>query len=466
MGRRFYRSVGLAIVTGALAAPLAGQGSSVYNQSACTSGRGGVAVAAPCVDGSSVYYNPALLAVTPSAVSAGFDAIYNSGSFTYDTTGAVVERDASVPIVPQVYATYRFGTDQRWAAGLGFWAPYGLTLEWPRDFEGRFVSWNTTLRGLYLQPTIAYQLVPGRLAIGAGPQIVFGGIEINQAVDAPEADVQLAALGIPLGTDLATAKLSGSGTGVGGHFGLYYQASDRLAVGVRYMMPVTVDLEGDADFEPVSHPEIVLRLPDGTGGTMTVPFDAAVASQFVAPDGALADQDATASIEFPPQLVAGFRLAVTDQVALGFDYQWSGWSTFDRIVAQFSGAAPDLPLNLDYSDTNTYRTGLTYTTTTGLDLQAGFIYNTAASPDKSVTPILPEADRQNYSAGLGKRFGPVRADIFYQYVNQAARRGRVRTALPGDEFIDRDPVTLNVGVYDLKAHLVGLTLAYVFGADR
>ncbi len=466
MGRRCYRSAGLVIVLGALASPLAGQGSSVYNQSACTSGRGGVAVAAPCVDGSSVYYNPALLAVTPSAVSAGFDAIYNEGSFTYDTTGVVVERDPSMPIVPQAYANYRFGPDRRWAAGVGFWAPYGLTLEWPDDFEGRFISWNTTLRGLYLQPTVAYQLVPGTLAIGAGPQIVFGGIEINQAVDAPVANVQLAALGVPLGTDLATAVLSGSGTGIGGHFGLYYRASDRFAVGVRYMMPVTVDLEGDADFEAVSHPELVLRLPDeGTGETITVPFDALVAPQF-GPDGPLADQDVTASIEFPPQLVAGFRAGLTDQLALGFDYQLTGWSTFDEIVAVFSGAAPDLALTLDYNDAHTYRTGLTYTTATGLDLQAGFIYNTAASPDQTVTPLLPEAERQNYAAGLGKRFGSLRADIFYQFVNQANRRGRVRSALPGDQLFERDPETLNAGVYDLKAHLVGLTLAYVFGADR
>lgn len=468
MGRQYYRPVGLAVVLGALAAPLAGQGSSVYNQSACTSGRGGVAVAAPCVDGSSVYYNPALLAVTPSAVSAGFDAIYNEGSFTYDTTGVVVDRDASVPIVPQLYATYRFGADRRWAAAAGFWAPYGLTLEWPDDFEGRFISWNTTLRGLYLQPTLAYQLVPGKLAIGAGPQIVFGGIEINQAVDAPVANAQLAALGVPLGTDLATAVLSGSGVGVGGHFGAYYQASDRLALGVRYMMPVTVDLEGDADFEQVLHPEIVLRIPDEeTGSTITVPFDALVAPQFAPPDGPLADQDAAASIEFPPQLVAGLRVGVTPQLALGFDYQWTGWSTFDEIVADFSGGAPDLALTLDYSDTHTYRTGLTYTTATGVDLQAGFIYNTAASPDKTVTPLLPEAERQNYAAGLGKRFGAIRADIFYQFVNQASRRGRVRSELPGDDFIpDRDPETLNVGVYDLSAHLVGLTLAYVFGAER
>ena len=463
MGLRFYRSVGLAVVLGALVAPLAGQGSSVYNQSACTSGRGGVAVAAPCVDGSSVYYNPALLAVTPSAVSAGFDAIYNEGSFTYDTTGVVVERDASMPIVPQAYVNYRFGADRRWAAGLGFWAPYGLTLEWPEDFEGRFISWSTTLRGLYLQPTVALQLVPGRLTIGGGPQVVFGGIEINQAIDAPVADVQLAALGIPLGTDLARAKLSGSGTGFGGHFGLFYQASDRLSLGVRYMLPVTVDLEGDADFEQVMHPEIVLRLPDETGETITVPFDALVAPQF---QTTLADQDVTAGIEFPPQLVVGLRAEVTDQLALGFDYQWTGWSTFDQIVGEFSGAAPDLELVLDYNDAHTYRTGLTYTTLDGVDLQAGFIYNTAASPDQTVTSILPENERQNYSAGVGKQFGSLRADIFYQYVNQAARRGRVRSALPGDQFVDRDPETLNVGVYDLSAHLVGLTLAYVFGDER
>lgn len=466
MGRRLLRPVGFALLLGAIAAPVAGQGSSVYNQSACVSAKGGAAVAAPCMDASSVYYNPALLSMLPASASAGATAVFNTGSFTHDGVGEVVEREWAVPLVPQAYASYRFGPARRLAAGIGLWAPYGLGIEWPETFEGRFMSWKTALRGIYVQPTVAYQVIPGKLAVGAGVQVVSGGIEINRRLDAPVENLTLASLGVPLGTDFASAVLAGSGIGFGGQLAVYYRVSDRLAIGARYMLPVTVDLTGTADFEQVLNPDIILALPPELGGP--TPLDALVAPQFEA-GGALADQDAEASLTFPPQAVIGFRYEATEALALAADYQWTGWSTFDQLVASFSGAAPDLPLQLDYNDTHTFRTSATYALSPMLEGRAGFIYNTPASPDHTVTPILPEAERQLYTVGFGYRMGPIQADVYYNYVNQADRRGRVRSDLPGpgeptepDDIIEQ----LNVGVYSNTAHLVGLTLSYVFGDER
>ncbi len=462
MGRRILRPVGFAMLLGVFAAPAAGQGSSVYNQSACASGMGGAVVAAPCMDASSIYYNPSLLSMLPSTISVGVTAVYNTGTFTYDTTGVKVERDPAVPLVPQVYASYRFGPDQRMAAGIGLWAPYGLGIEWPETFEGRFISWKSALQGIYIQPTLAYQLIPGKLAVGAGVQVVMGGMEINQRIDAPVADLQLASLGVPLGTDIANANLKGSGVGFGAAFAAYYKVNDRLSIGGRYMLPVQVDLSGTADFAQIPQDDIVLVIP---GDTFSL---TAATSPLFADGGTLADQDAEASLTMPPQAVIGFRYALTDALAVSGDYQWTGWSTFDEIVATFSGAAPDLALSMDYVDTHTFRTGATYDFSNILRGRLGWSYNTAASPDQTVTPILPEAKRQLYYAGFGYRMGSIQADLYYNYVLQADRRGRVRSDLPGpgepttpQEIIDQ----LNVGVYGNTAHLVGLTISYVFGND-
>lgn len=463
MGRRILWPAGFALLMGAFGAPLAGQGSSVYNHSACASARAGAAVAAPCADGSSVFYNPALLSLLPSTVAAGLNAIYNEGNFTYDTTGVVVERDAAVPLVPHAYASFRFGPGRRLAAGVGLWAPYGLGIEWPGTFEGRFISWKTRLQGIYVQPTLAYQLIPGKLAVGGGVQIASGGLEINQHVDAPVADDALAVLGVPLGTDIASARLKGTDIGFGGQLAVYYRVTDNFALGARYMFPVTVDLDGDATFDQVPQDNILL-IPDlDTGATMAVPLDSLVAPLF-GPGGPLEDQGVAASLTFPPQAVVGFQWGVSDRLGIMADYQWTGWSTFDEIVASFDGDAPDLALTLDYVDTHTFRGGLSYDLGPGLEGRAGFIYNTAASPDESVTPILPEAERQLYTVGFGYRLGGVRADVYYNFVNQADRRGRVRSELP-PSFIVEPADQLNVGVYSTTAHLVGLTLSYVFG-DR
>ena len=57
------------------------QGYGVYEQSACTMGRGGTAAARPCSDASGMYYNPAGIAGLPLGGSIG-------GSI--DTRGGIV----------------------------------------------------------------------------------------------------------------------------------------------------------------------------------------------------------------------------------------------------------------------------------------------------------------------------------------------------------------------------------------
>lgn len=459
---RARRNVALAGLAGAGAAlmaatasPALGQGSSVYIQGACVSGRGGAAVAAPCVDASSVYYNPAALALMPTAFSAGATAIRSAGSFTYDSTGVEVERDPATTLVPQAYASWRFG--DRWAAGLGLFAPYGLGIEWPETFEGRFISWKSGLQGLYLQPTLAWQVIPGRLSIGAGVDVVFGGIEINQHVDAPLENSMLALLGVPLGTSIAAARLEGSGVGVGGHVGVYWEATDRLSFGARYMHEVPVDLEGEADFEPIET-GLTLILPDPVTGEPTpTPLDVLVSPSFQE-GGPLEDQDAMSAFTLPPQAVVGMRFAVTPRADLVADYQWTGWSTFDVIVAEFENGG-ELALPLHYDDAHTVRLGADYAATPALDVRAGFTYNTAASPDESVTPVLPEAERNSYAAGLGYDFGRFQLDAYYNFVRQADRRGRVRTRLLVPTPIEE----LNTGVYSSSVHILGLTLSYIPG---
>jgi long-chain fatty acid transport protein len=176
--------------------------------------------------------------------------------------------------------------------------------------------------------------------------------------------------------------------------------------------------------------------------------------------GPLDDQAIVATIEYPAQAVVGFRFGLTSQIGLMADYQWTGWSSFDKIIGDFANeGVDDLELTLNYVDTHTFRVGADFQAGDALELRGGFIYNTAASPDETVTPILPEAERQLYTVGFGYDFGTFRADAYYNYVNQADRRGRVRSALPGSFTID----DLNIGVYSTTAHLVGLTLSYVFG---
>jgi len=89
--------------------------------------------------------------------------------------------------------------------------------------------------------------------------------------------------------------------------------------------------------------------------------------------------------------------------------------------------------------------------------RTGIGYNTAATPDVTVTPLLPEARRWTLTAGAGFRMTDrLSADAGFEYVFQDDRRGRVRPrtrrSQPAEE--------LNVGGYEGNAWILGVTVVY------
>ena len=441
--RRSLAIAGAAIACAAVGTPLHAQGSGVDQQSACMSARMGAGVGAPCDDASGVYFSPGGLAMQGSAISVGVTLIRASNTFRYDPgaepLGAanVVKREAETVPVPQAFASIK--VNPRLAAAIGVFAPYGLGLSYPvcpvsdphcagANFEGRFTGYDNSLRAIYVQPTLSYEVVPGRFSIGAGLDYVHSTIEVHQRADQP-------AIGLR-GIDVADAALSGDGSGFTGHVGVVLRASDKTTFGLRYLHSVEVDLDGDADFT---------RIPTGTV------FDAAISTQFAA-DSALGDQGISTSIKFPSQLVFGVSYRPLEIVNLLFDYQRTTWSSFDAFVIDFENArATDRTLNLNYRNTNTFRFGTQIDWSDALSFRLGYRYNTAATP--RATPFLPEGERNYYSAGIGWRpFSALSTDFSFQYINQPDRRGAVRPDEP------------TVGIFTAKGMTFGLTLAYHFGA--
>jgi long-chain fatty acid transport protein len=436
-----------ALACAAVGTPLHAQGSSVDQQSACMSGRVGAGIASPCDDASGVYFSPGGLAMQGSNFGVGVTLIRANNTFTYDPgrepagTASSLRRETEVVPVPQVFVSVK--VHPRLAAALGAFAPYGLGLKWPvcpatqttsqctaagtTNFEGRYTGYDNSLRAYYLQPTLSYELIPGRLSLGAGLDLVHSTIDVHQRADAPTIGLR--------GTDIADAVLKGSGNGVTGHVGAVLRVNDRTSFGVRYLHRTKVDLSGDADFTQVST------------GTL---FDPLLAAQF-ATGGPLADQGIATTITFPSQFVAGVSFRPVEVLNLMFDYQRTGWSSFDQFNIDFQGGGTDRVLNLNYRDTNTFRGAAEFDFSDALAFRLGFRYNNAATP--RATPFLPEGERNYYSAGLGWHLTPaLSTDFSFQYINQPDRRGAVRP----DE-----PV---IGVYGASGQTFGVTVAYHFGA--
>lgn len=467
MRRSAWYAVGLCLGVPAL---LAGQGFGVYEHGTCTMGRAGTAAASPCPDGSAIFFNPAGLGgLTGTRITAGVTVIAASGSFKDDATGTQWDLDNPIIPVPNFYITHGFSP--KLTAGIGVYAPYGLETRWGdlsaydsvsgtfrssgEVFPGRFLGWNSALQSIYIQPTVGYQILP-TLQVGIGVAYVWGKkLELKQRLDLSEQEpipnVTFAQLGVPTGTDFAEAHLEADGSGFAVNVGAIWQVNEQLAIGGHYLSRATIDYSGTATFDQIQTgltlaPNNPLSLPGGT------PVDALVAAQF-APGGALADGKATTSITMPDQFTLGVAFQATERWKVLIDWHRVMWTVFDQLELGFENAAtPDITLNEGYKNTNGFRFGMEFTHSATLTFRGGYLYHQGAAPAQTVTPLLPEGARNEFTVGLGWQVTPkLKADFGYQYIRQDDRRGRVFGENIG-----------NTGVYLFKGHLIGAGLAYTF----
>ena len=143
--RRSHVWLAVGGLVAAIAAPrsLAAQGFSVNEHSTCAMGRAGTGAAMPCPDGSAMAFNPgglASLGKGQGVVTANATIIAARGGYTNSATGFKDDLKDNNYFVPAAYVGY--GITENFAAGLGLFAPYGLTTEWPTN-RRRAGSWGT-----------------------------------------------------------------------------------------------------------------------------------------------------------------------------------------------------------------------------------------------------------------------------------------------------------------------------------
>jgi len=453
----------LLAATGLSASRVLAQGFSVYEHDACAMGRAGAGVASPCSGGSAIFFNPAGI-VTGQAgrwnVAVGMTMIPPRGSFTDSISGTTTDLVNNNIPVPNMYVTRQFGT--RLAFGVGVFAPYGLTTEWPTTFIGHFLSYKATIKSIYMQPTVAFKVTP-RLQVGVGVDFVRTSVELHQYVELSSQmtttpGVTFAMLGVPVGTAFADARIHGAGNATGFHAGVIFKPTDALSLGARYMSGVTVQGAGYAGFTQLAT-GITLAAGNPFGVPAKTPLDALLASQFST--GRLVTQAVSATLPMPAQAVVGVDFAVRPNLHVLGDVQWTQWSKFVQLPLTFTGpsAAQQLPADTlyeGYKDAYDYRLGVEYAASPKLTLRAGYVYNTAAAPTFSVTPLLPEGTRASGIIGAGYQFtSGIRLDLAYMMLKQQDRHGRV--IQPPTNGAD-----VNQGLYKFSANLFSASAAFAF----
>ncbi|MEP6622760.1 MAG: outer membrane protein transport protein [bacterium] len=459
-----HRASRYALATAMLALPaLAGaQAFGLSEIGSCAVARGYAVTSAPCDDASSIYWNPGAMPKKQGfSVLLGGASVKIDGDFTRDSSYRQYKATVPTAYVPHVFLNYSTGS---MAFGIGAYVPYGLTSQWGDDFPGRFSAKKASLQTVYVQPNISYRL-NDNWSVGGGPVIGHSTVELVQGLDLSsqfaQAGVTFGNLGIPKYTEFGRATLKGSAMAYGVNLGIHGKLSPTVQMGVRFLSQMSFSYDdADATFAAVPT-KLVLAANNPLGAPTGTPVDAIVASQFTT--GSLVGQKVQTQIRHPAQLQVGLGYTGFEKTTLSADYAYTGWKSFQQLPVNFQGAAKlsSRVLEEDYNNTSAIRLGAEHWMSNGLALRAGFTASASAAPPETVTPLLPEMDRQLGMVGAYvPLMGGLGLDATYAHIFTPGSRGRIDERVTGST--QAQALALNSGAYTLVANIVSLSLKLSF----
>jgi long-chain fatty acid transport protein len=460
------------LVLAALVAPMAtqAQGFGLNEIGSCAVARGFAVTSIPCNDASDIYWNPsATVGLQGWGLYAGAAAIQVNGGFNADSTGKSYPGDVPVKFPPHIFVNYT-PKGGKWAVGIGSYVPYGLVSQWKPDFPGRFESQMASLASDYIQPNFAYRISPG-WSIGGGPVFGISSVELRQAIDLAQVPaapgIVFGQLGIPTGTQFATADLTGTGTAWGFNVGIHGKFGPDWQVGARFLSKMKFKYN-DADVEFTQQlTGLTLAGSNPLGFPAGTPVDGIISAGFAPGQPFSSGQHVSTEIDHPAQLQAGLGYTGITNTTISVDYAWIDYSSFKTLDVKFSGPADAAGLSRvlqeDYSGSSSIRVGVEHAFAAGFRGRVGFDWIGSPAPDITVTPLLPDMNRRNYSIGIGLPLGAsYTLDASFLHVDTSGRRGRITDNLAGPPEIGPTAEELNSGFYTLNANVLSLSLKVNF----
>ncbi|MBY5982187.1 outer membrane protein transport protein [Ferrimonas balearica] len=396
------------LLSGAIAALLAGQANAAGFQLAETSasglGRAFAGEAAIADNAAAQGRNPALLTqlegrqLSVGAILVAPD-VATEGTITHphlnpDMSLGMRTIDASeddlVPnaVVPNFFYSNRLS--ERWAYGLAINSNYGLKSELPATHPAAIFGSNTEITTVEFNPNIAFA-VNEQFSLGAGVRFVYGDGAISGTVPGWVADADVAPLlgmvGLPPvapGTELKS--LSGDDYAWGYKLGATWQPAKGHTIGLSYHSEVELNLEGDA------------------GGLL------------YAPDGMAKPGQLALTLPAFAELASSHQL--TDAWRLSASINWTQWSRFDDLVAEFPDGSSDLVKAEQFEDNWRFAVGTDYRLNDKMVVRAGVAYDMTAVEDEHRTLSIPDSNRLWFSTGMGYAFSDrLNLDLAVTYIH-------------------------------------------------
>lgn len=371
------------------------QGYQVNLQGQKQQGMGGAGTA--CIqDAAALFFNPGGAAfVSGSSVSAGVTPTIGKGMFLDENTQRTYETTSPVSTPFAAYGLFALKDSNNLKVGLAVYTPFGSAIQWEDGWAGRFALTRLQLQAIFFQPTISYQIGP-KWGVGAG--FIYSHGKVNLQKDIPVLDAN---------GNYGHAELSGKASGFGFNVGIYYKPVEKFSVGLTYRSKVNMAVDN---------------------GQATFNIAPAVKDNF--PDGKF-----KASLPLPDVGTLGFGIKPNAKLDLALDINYVGWQAYDTLSFDYAtntASLADTKSARKYKNTFAFRAGAQYKITPHFAARLGLAYGITPVQSGYVTPETPDANRVNYTAGLGYEFGKrFRVDASFLFTQLKRKDTNLETNLSG-----------------------------------
>lgn len=367
--------------------------------------------------------DPAALATNPAGITqldgiqvmGGVMAIHPVMDVVANGVSETSDKDAWF-FPPHFYATWK--VNDRYSIGLGTFSRFGLGTKFDSNWEGKYSSYEALIESMSINPNVAVK-VTDKLSAAFGVEAMYLNFSQKKKLPAP----------INGG-----AHLEADGMGYGFNMALHYQPCQYAKIGLSYRSPVTMKVNGDADFSEIN--------PGILAG------------------GLFKDTSASGTVTLPDSFSLGIAMYPIDKLSVEIGAAYTLWSKYDELKINFGDPILDSMGNptfqslseKNWNDVWRFNIGVEYAALDWLDLRLGYVYDQTPVPDDTIDYMLPDSDRHVFNSGLGFHWDNWNVDVNYSYIKFMDRDIDARAA----DYI-REGEVKNAG-----AHVGGLSVSYKF----
>ncbi len=304
------------------------------------------------------YFNPAAMVFNEDGGSMEVDMTYiHLSAIQYEGLAPDDASDVERFLVPSFhYVSPKMGNAR---FGLSVVAPAGLTKRW--DGTGKATTQQFTLKTVEINPTAAY-MFNDQFSAAVGARVIYSaGVVKSKAAGG-----------------LFARDLDGDSFDFGYNLALHFKPTDNLDLALTYRSKIDLTVEGDA------------HLVNGLGGVPSYNGDAEV------------------EVPVPAALNLAVAYTFNDKTTVELVYERTYWSAYKELDFEYDNGAGwtgqplavfDDPIEKDWSDSDTYRIGVTHKLDSQWTLMAGYAYDKTPVPERTAGFELPDSDAHIFSFG-------------------------------------------------------------------